>query len=901
MKILRALALCPIILLSQNQNAIPQPTAGTWSDEFGLPGLDSAVRAITTFNDELVVGGDFLHADGVSLSHIARWNGVRWRTLGEGVNARVHALTVYDGLLIAAGDFTEAGNRTANYIAAWDGVDWSPIGGGADRSIFALEVYQDDLAIGGLFTRAGQVDANRIAIWNGTDWNDLEGGANGNVRTLLAHNNKLYAGGQYTVMGGIQANNIANWDGVTWDTLSSGISGAVLALVQFEGNVIVGGDFKRAGGALASNIASWNGSTWTTLGQGFDRRVWTLYTMDSTIYAGGEFSFGDSRNVWRIGRWDGATWNGFALESGRLMSASPLATIVYAVNSFDNRLLVGGEFFFAGDSTTNYLASWNGAAWSVVSGRGFGIRGQVTSWFSDRGHLFATGLTAAGRTQITGAAEFDGVQWRDVPEHFGIHFSDFVRYNGDLIGVGVNLKNPNSSKPYIAVLRGRSWTPMVNNLAGIAVALSSVEVYDGKLVVAGQYWPARLRTRFVSQLKDDEWVFLAQEISDRVNEIEVYNNSLVIAGNFVGIDGEVFRFIARYDGQGWRDFGFGMNNFIFNLITYNHELHVSGSFSEVNQHPLSRFAKWNTDTWSQVIQTPDSVEYFGAMIEINDDLILTGLITDSAGVRHVFALWDGTNLEYMGDPFQTAPGQLLIHDDRLYLAGGFNDVNGSGARGIVTLQIPFIDSDDDGVPNHDDNCDNTVNPDQSDDDRDSYGSACDNCPSIANVLQEDRDADGRGDVCDNCPEIPNANQDDGDSDGVGDVCDKCNGFDDNADMDLDGVPNGCDNCPTLFNPEQLDDDGDGIGDVCDFLCGDPNDDGIANMDDVFFLVDFYFHSGPKPDVPLSADVNCDGAIDLLDIVYLSYFIHGTIPQLCCANTPIRPDRPRLYYPESKGE
>ena len=84
---------------------------------------------------------------------------------------------------------------------------------------------------------------------------------------------------------------------------------------------------------------------------------------------------------------------------------------------------------------------------------------------------------------------------------------------------------------------------------------------------------------------------------------------------------------------------------------------------------------------------------------------------------------------------------------------------------------PFIDSDNDGVREHDDNCDNVSNSDQSDDDRDSYGAACDNCPTIANVLQ-------------------------------------------------------------------IDSDGDGIGDVCDFVCGDPNDDGISNMDDVLFLVGF---------------------------------------------------------------
>ncbi len=92
-----------------------------------------------------------------------------------------------------------------------------------------------------------------------------------------------------------------------------------------------------------------------------------------------------------------------------------------------------------------------------------------------------------------------------------------------------------------------------------------------------------------------------------------------------------------------------------------------------------------------------------------------------------------------------------------------------------------------------------------------------------------------------------------------------------------------------------------LGSPQTYECGDVNNDCETDMDDVLSLVDFYFHLTPTPPVPLSADVNCDGAIDLLDIVYLTYFINGTIPELCCANSPKRPDRPQLYYPESKGE
>ncbi len=80
------------------------------------------------------------------------------------------------------------------------------------------------------------------------------------------------------------------------------------------------------------------------------------------------------------------------------------------------------------------------------------------------------------------------------------------------------------------------------------------------------------------------------------------------------------------------------------------------------------------------------------------------------------------------------------------------------------------DTDEDGVPNCDDNCVLVPNEGQENSDADTLGDACDNCPDVDNEGQENSDTDTLGDACDNCPDVDNEDQADTDDDGVGDAC-----------------------------------------------------------------------------------------------------------------------------------
>jgi hypothetical protein len=69
-----------------------------------------------------------------------------------------------------------------------------------------------------------------------------------------------------------------------------------------------------------------------------------------------------------------------------------------------------------------------------------------------------------------------------------------------------------------------------------------------------------------------------------------------------------------------------------------------------------------------------------------------------------------------------------------------------------------------------------------------------------------------------------------------------------------------------------------------YLCGDCNGDGVIDVGDVVWEINYLFKNGPPPKPYLAGDVNCDGIEDVGDVVYkINYlFKNGQSP---CAGCP----------------
>ena len=193
-----------------------------------------SVWCFEVFNDELIAGGRFTQSGGTTLGNVARWDGASWQPLGSGVNqpggvTSVYDMTVYGSDLVVGGVFQVAGGITAAHLAGWDGAAWhamTPGGfeGAITDGVTAVGIYRGDLVVGGGFSGlVGVLDSAHLARFDGSEWSGLGGGANGGVEYFLASGEDLFVTGLFTQVGALPANHVALWRGyTTWHVAIDG-------------------------------------------------------------------------------------------------------------------------------------------------------------------------------------------------------------------------------------------------------------------------------------------------------------------------------------------------------------------------------------------------------------------------------------------------------------------------------------------------------------------------------------------------------------------------------------------------------------------------------------------------------------------------------------------------------
>jgi hypothetical protein len=555
----------------------------------GLTGV-IGVESLAVYNGALIAGGSFTESGGTTVNRVARWSGSQWLPLGSGISGaefsqtpHVFALAVFDGELIVGGNFIDAGGVTVSRIARWNGSSWAALGAGVSEaavpsstlpSVNALAVMDDTLIVGGNFRRAGSVAAGAVARWDGSNWTALGSGmtGTGNVRVqaLAVFGSELMAGGSFANADGVSVNHVARWNGSQWSALQGptgvGVTSAVETLVVFGSHVIAAGyEFQEAGGVVVNGIARWSGSAWSTLdgetGTGVlgEINATTIYNGDLVI--AGSFGRAGGETVHAVARWDGSTWQALDGPFAPGISSPPGAGVspsASALAVFNGELIVGGRFLDAGGVFVNHIARWDGSRWWPLGPDGSGVDGgsvpAVSALTVHNGALIVAGrFTTAGGTGANNIARWDGSIWSALGNGTDDEVSALTVFGGELIAGGNFNQAGGQAASGIARWNGTAWSALGSGMNGGVLALTP---YDGALIAAGNFSQAGGQTvNRIARWNGSNWGALTGASGSGVDgqalALAVYAGELFVGGRFQNAGGFPVNYIARWNGSDW--------------------------------------------------------------------------------------------------------------------------------------------------------------------------------------------------------------------------------------------------------------------------------------------------------------------------------------------------------------
>lgn len=655
-------------------------------------GVEGNVNALADFQGLLIAGGEFSAAGATATDRLAAWDGAAWRALGATFATAngtpiVRALAVFQGELYVGGRFDTINGIAMNHLARWDGVRWESVADGVNADVRALHVHNGALIVGGSFHSAGWTDSRFIASWDGTSWasvgNSLPPGKpnSDGVYALTTHEGRLAAGGRFSVLGSAPAANVAQWDGDAWVSLGAGLMGVVestvFSLLSAPSGLLATGQFAASGAHVTQYAARWDGALWTTLGDGLYGAGACLAYHDGAVHIGGTFGQTQLKRLHGVARLDDGEWN--PLGSGFSDRARSVAV-------FDGELFVGGEFLNNGEVPLHGIGAWNGVSWSQPGG---GL-GSVRSLLAHDDSLYAGGTfyDRSGQTPFYthAVAHWNGQTWIPLEDGTTSHVEALAVLDGVLYAAGDFYHPAGGAWPTIARWENNAWVPITP--LPFVYAFHSLAIWNNRLIVGiTPYGPAQFESA-IWQWTGSAWTPLGHGLTNsasvrmpKVLALLEHEGALYAAGEFSESGSTPLSNVARWDGTAWTAVGAGLPPIVRGLGLYSGDLIASAP----NGGPW----RWTLGEWQPLsAQTNSAAASFAIH---NGDLVAVGSFTRLGDQPCVsLARWRNSPGDANGDNNVTIVdlARVLENFGRASSPGSLRgDVNNDGVVDFIDLNL----------------------------------------------------------------------------------------------------------------------------------------------------------------------------------------------------------------------
>ena len=198
-------------------------------------------------------------------------------------------------------------------------------------------------------------------------------------------------------------------------------------------------------------------------------------------------------------------------------------------------------------------------------------------------------------------------------------------------------------------------------------------MYKGSLFAGGPFQNVEGRyTQHLARWDGTAWQPVGAVSSSyyccyELNTMTVYQDELVVGGNFGDPRDTPTRGVARWDGSTWRPFGAGVNGHVRAMLPIGDSLFVAGEFDSAGSAPAANIACWTDDAWSPV--GAGVVGTVRALAEFRGQVIAGGYIQSAGGQAiHTIAAWDGSAWSSLAGYEAFTVSALTVHQDTLIVA-----------------------------------------------------------------------------------------------------------------------------------------------------------------------------------------------------------------------------------------
>ena len=513
--------------------------------------------------------------------------------------------------------------------------------------------------------------------------------------------------GSHQVAGSVLSPGVAAWDGTRWIALTSqGPDGVVQSVTVFNGQLVVGGSFTSMDGVPASGVARLTADGWQPLGDGLDGDVLTLGVYNNQLVAGGRLTASGSSAIEPVARWTGSQWQSVGTPAGAPAGDERL---VHTVVNLGSDLIAVGEFTSIGGVSANYVARWNGTAWSAM-GAGFNRTARSAAVLNNVLYV-SGGFSASGDTELASIGRWDGAAWQPVVsgDNASLSINRIAAINGSIYATGLIAPGNGAGFVPVARLTADGWRSIAEDPSDPSGVFApfDIGVYDGQIYVSGLFRtaPGESATE-IARWTGSTWRGFGTGNSARVFGAATYQNKAIVYGDFTQIGGQPIRNVAAFDGSAWSPLGVGGpddSGSVMATCLWNGNLVFVGNFSlgdPTQPVPIGSVAIWNGTTWSGLSQP-----IYGAVqacAVLNNTLYVGGQLFDAQGESlGSVARWTGTAWEPLGGGTDAPVYAMAAYNGRIYIGGDFTQAGGVTATGIAawngTAWEPVSGPDGQGV------------------------------------------------------------------------------------------------------------------------------------------------------------------------------------------------------------